>query len=180
MTAKQPARLHRMLLATAVAMVVTVGGVVIQDWTSNTPDQIAQTVPKQPAKPQILRQTDLQKAVAALGPFQTLAVPSSDHPDTNNPAVLLLRQDGSVAASQKWTLTFTHATWAALETMQISRVQVNGDYAVIEDSTGNVYTVRCGQPFVMEGVPQQLLLVDTAGQQWTAPTTRANILRRSL
>lgn len=172
--------LRRTCVSLVIAVIAGVGTEAVIDLGDNPPTTPPRAEQQAPEPPQILRQTDLQKSRAALGPFETIAAPSSDHPDTKFPAVLLLRQDGSVAASTKWKLPFSPTTWAQQDVFQISKLGVDGDYATIESSTGNVYTVRIGQPFLMEGVPQQILLIDSDAQQWTTPISRAQIARQAL
>ncbi len=179
-TARRTSRARQAGIAALAAVVVTLAAVVAVDLTSNTPQPLPAAVQEAPEGPQILGQTDLQETLAALGPFETIAVPTSDTPDTEFPALLLLRQDGSVAASKNWTLSYTPTSWAQQDTFQISKLQVRGKYATLQSAGGRVYTVRTGQPFLLEGFPQHVLLVTDDGQQWSIPSSRAHILRRSL
>lgn len=172
----------RLVIALAVAIVAVVGTTIVHN-IIDTPPQVVGSAPKLPAvQLQQPATTDLQQVEATLGSFGTLPVSSSNTPDTAFPAVLLIRQDGSIAASQKWTVPFSANEWAKQSSPQIAALSVSNGYATFKTSASGIfaYTVRVGQPFVLEQVPQYVMLIDAQGVQWSIGSTRAETLRRPL
>lgn len=125
-------------------------------------------------------QTDLQKAVTAFGPFEPLPAVASDQPDTRIPAVLLLKSNGLMQASSKWTVSLTQASWSPGKAYQVVASEVKGQFVTIKTSNGNVYTIRCEQPFLVEEYPQTMLYIDAQNQLWNTTSTRATLARQAL
>lgn len=173
--------LKRNAVAATTALFVAVGAWVVTDVINNPSPTRSQPAVMAPPIENRPLQTNLQKVVASLGPFETLAVTNSRHPETKHPAVLLLRQDGSTAASQKWTLPFTPTSWSAQsDSPQITRMLVDGDYVTLQTSIGRTHVVHAGQPFIIESHPQTIMTIDGDGQLWQTSATRAQFERSQL
>lgn len=170
----------RVLMATGIVGAAIVGHVVYHNLTATNQHPPAHAQPLPPVSSQTLTGTDLEHAVAGLGPFATLPPATDSRPDTHFPALLLLRQDGSAAASGRWTVPFTTADWQKQPAVQITRQSLQGDYALIQTDQGRDYTVHVGQPFLLEENAYQVYLIDKQGQQWQVSTARAVFLRQSL
>ena len=127
-----------------------------------------------------LTQTDRQTIVSGLGPFSTIAPPVGRNPDTQAPAILLLREDGSTAASLQWTVPFTPTTWAKQDVLQLTAATRLGNYANLVTDQGRSYEVRLNQPFVLEENPNQVNLIDADGFAWQISSGRAIALRVTL
>ena len=170
------------VIAVIVAILAVVGAVALQN-IRNTPPQFVGPSPSLPAvQQQQPSVTDLQRVEQVLGPFVPLNAFASNTPDTNFPAVVLIKQDGSEAASESYTVPFTPKGWARQDLPQISNLTVSESFAAFTTSsnTANSYTVRTDQPFVLEAVPQYVVLIDAHGKQWIIGTTRAMAARHHL
>lgn len=173
----------RIATAFAVAALVVTGYTIYRDATASPYQSHGNTQPLPAAQPQQPGPpTDLQQMEQALGPFTTLPSSDSSTPDTQFPAVLLVNQDGSISASQNWTVPFVSTEWAEQLSPQISALTVTGDYVSFKVSTSTVllYTIKVGQPFVLELVPNYVMYIDANGNQWSISTTRAGLARVSL
>lgn len=124
--------------------------------------------------------TDLQTVETQLGPFAVLPASNSPTPDTQYPAVLLARYDGSLAASQRWKLSTDLHNWTNQEAIQITNLSVHNGFATFSTGPAQVYTVHVDQPFVLENVPQYVMLIDEQGKQWQISTAKAIASRQTL
>jgi hypothetical protein len=174
---------RRLLAALIAATLITVAVTTVQN-ILRTPHQPIGSTPALPGvSQQTLGATDLQTMTAAFGPFVQLPASSSDRPDTKYPALLLMHQDSSEAASVGWTVPVTTTQpWEQLAAPQLSALSVAGDYASFKLATSTVfiYTVRVGQPFVLESEPQRVMYIDATGHQWSMSFGTAKQLRLRL
>ena len=179
-----PARQRLITLGLAGGLVVSgVGYGGYRLYESLTQTSVVTPVNRQPlpAPPEIpLTATDRQKVVTGLGSFSTIAPAIGRNPDTQAPAVLLLREDGSIAASVQWTVPFTNTSWSKQDIIQLTAATRLGNYANLQTDQGRTYEVRLGQPFVLEETPGQVMLIDQDGFQWQISTGRAIALRLPL
>lgn len=173
-----PRRVGAAVAAGGIAFVVTFG---LGQAFSGPYYPPAQPPAKAVPKVQPLKATDLQQVRNAFGPFSTIAVNAgSPEPDTRSPAILLLSNDSSVQASTKWTVRFNKQAWSQQPAFQISGVSVSHGYATFGMGQGSVFTVKCGQPFVLEDQPQQVVLIDVNAKQWIVNSNRALVLRERM
>lgn len=172
---------RRIVIAFLVATIATVAITVIGN-IMRIPDQHFGKASLPPVTQQQPGSTDLQQVQAKLGPFVMLPVSDSTTPDTQYPAVLLIGGDGSISASQAWTVP-TSGAWAKQDAPQISaQSPVSNGYVTFRLSTSTVlaYTVKVGQPFVLDSVPQQLMYFGADGSQHSTNMASAELLRRHL
>ncbi|MGF7228448.1 MAG: hypothetical protein ACQR33_00495 [Candidatus Saccharibacteria bacterium] len=111
-----------------------------------------------------------------------MSTSDSSTPDTQYPAVLLVGGDGTVAASQTWQVPFSATTWSKQDAPQITAATFTGDYVTFRLSTSTVfaYTVRLGQPFVLQSVPQYVMCFGPDHQQYSTRIAVAELLRRHI
>lgn len=171
---------RRLVVAAIIAVTSGVGTTVWHDITAVTPQHIGSVTPLPPVEQPPLTPTDLQQVESRLGSFVVLPASNSPTPDTQFPAVLMARQDGSVDASTQWTVPFQEKQWVQQDSLQITNVSLQGDYVTFSTGPARVYTVHVNQPFVLELVPQYVMVFDGHGKQWSISTTQAIALRQHL
>jgi len=137
--------------------------------------QLPKLPPDKPGAP-----TDLETIEAKLGPFQVLQPSSSNRPDTAYPAVLIIRQDGSTGASKDWTVPFDARTWSPQEPIQITGYNRSGDYETFSTGPDRAYTVRLGQAFVLETMPQQVFAFNAQGKPEAISGNQAIVIRQHI
>ena len=164
--------------ALILAVLITIAGTAAHNILSNPKQTIGNPDPLPTVPQQSLKPTDLQQVEETLGPFTTLPVSNSATPDTKYPAVLLIRQDGSIAASVQWSVPFQSLNWVKQDAVQIVSLTVKDGYATFSTGPGRAYTVRCSQPFVLEAVPQFVWVIDSGGKQWSISSNNAAALRQ--
>jgi len=170
----------RLLTALVVGVVFGLAPVVLDDVTSPSP-QPASAPQKPPAAEAPLTQTDLQQVRSALGPFTVIPVlNNTPTPETKAPAVLILNQNGSTEASERWTVLYHTVQWSRRDSFYIRSVSMTLGYATIGTSSGQVFVVKAGQPFLLEADPGHVLVVDASGLVYQLTTDRAEALRQPL
>jgi hypothetical protein len=173
----------RVIVIVVAAALSTVAVTVVHNITSTPHYRVTAPAKLPPVQQQQPQSTPLQQVEKYFGRFQVLPNDSSDTPDTQAPAVLLVDDgSGTVSASQSTQVSFSPREWTKQDVMQIQGLTVVDGYATFRTdlSTIFVYTVKVGQPFFLESLPQTLLLIDEHGKQWQLSTTRAETLRRPL
>ena len=174
--------LYPILGITVLIIVVTLVVITIITNILNTAHQnfgSQQTLP--PATQQPLQPTNLQQVEAVLGPFSTLPASNSSTPDTQYPAVLMIRQDGSIGASSNWSVPFnTGAGWTQQSAGQIVSLTVMSGFATFSTGPGRSYTVKCNQSFVLEQDPQYVYVITSSSMQYSISSARAEVLRQHI
>jgi hypothetical protein len=161
----------------AAAVLAPVGLKIIGSGTSPTSQPPTVTQPLPPANNQPLTQTDLQQALNLFGPWQTIA-PSEQQPDSHQPALLVLNQNGGTIASQHWTVPFSTDKWEQQASTNIAKLSVEGTHVRITSTLDQPYIVHVGQPFMFERTPGQIYLVDQAGNIWYIDLAGATAIRQ--
>jgi hypothetical protein len=118
--------------------------------------------------------TDLQALRQDFGPWRQLA----DRP-TDSPALLLL-QNGSASASERWTVPPTATWWAQDIGGNVNSVVVSGDYATITDADDISYTVGINQAFVLSANPDTVLLISPSRTVMSMSLAQATAVRQPL
>jgi hypothetical protein len=174
---------NRAIALVAVAL-LGLGGVALANYIGSGPTtQPAVQQPLPPVEEQPLTDTNLTQAKQALGPFETIAVSAdTPTPDTHSPAVLLLNQDNSTQASQRWTIPFNGSTssWKQTSVTQIRSISLVNGYVTFGSNLNRTFVVKCNQPFIFEEMPQQVVVIDPQGNTWSTTTARATASRQPL
>ncbi|MGH8483324.1 MAG: hypothetical protein ACRESP_02880 [Pseudomonas sp.] len=157
-------------------------GFVTPSSSSSPEPAISQSQPRlDPVAPEPLVPTDIQQVRDALGPFETILVATdTPTPDTRNPAVLILNDDGSTEASTAWTVPFEPTSWTRENDFRIRGLSFDVGFATIAASNRRTYVVRAGQPFLFEDEPNRMLVVGPDGQMYALTMARAQAQRQSL
>lgn len=155
-------------VALVLVLIGTFGSALVEEIFAPSPlapPPVAQPIPPAP-HPEPLSPTNLQQVREGLGPFQTIVVRSdTETPDTDYPAVLMLKEDGSTQASEKWTVPFDTATWTREDHFLIDRKSPMRGYFIIV-SSNRTFTVQALQPFVFEAEPEKAVVIDAQGVVW--------------
>jgi len=178
---KKPTRRRRGLIAVGVGLLAAaVTAVVIYATTGpTTPPDEKDPVPPVAQGP--LTDTDLQQVKSVLGPFKAIpADADSPTPETNAPAVLILNQDGSTLASEKWTVPFEATQWSKGDVFQIRSQSMALGYVTIGTNRQRTFVVKANQPFIFEETPQKVHIIDGQGNTWSVTTARAEAQRQAL
>ena len=178
---KQPIRRRRGLIAVGAGLVAAaITAVTIYAFSGPTTPPDEQD-PMPPVAQGPLTDTDLQQVKSVLGPFKAIAADAdSPTPETNAPAVLILNQDGSTLASEKWTVPFEATQWSKGDVFQIRSQSMALGYVTIGTNLKRTFVVKANQPFIFEEVPQQVHVVDGQGNTWSTTTARAEASRQAL
>lgn len=128
-----------------------------------------------------LEPTSLDEFKNIFGPFETIVIDTnSATPDTHDPAMLILNQDGSTQASQSWTVTFSADSWDVATTpLEIGSMTVQMDTVFI-GTNDRTFVVKANQPFIFEERPETVYAVDAQGQIWSVTTAWAENSRNEL
>ena len=169
-------RLNRTtIIALVVALVLAIaGGIILAAVSSGNTPPAAQSgsVQRNPISQQVPPGTnDLQKLMQKFGPWKQLT-PSTQFPQTGSPALLVL-ESGNYYASENWTIPTNQPGWQPDQSGLVTGVDVQGNYAVIEDQNGNQYVVRIGQPFIFSDNPTTVVRIDPIGNVYTLELTFA-------
>ena len=95
-------------------------------------------------------------------------------------AVLILNQDSSTLASEKWTVPFEATQWSKGDVFQIRSQSMALGYVTIGTNRQRTFVVKANQPFIFEEAPQQVHIVDGQGNTWSVTTARAEAQRQAL
>lgn len=120
------------------------------------------------------RSTDLQALRQDFGPWRQLTGQL-----TGNPALLLL-ENGSVYASQRWTVPPAAAWWAQDIGGNVTSVQGSGEHANITDADGIGYTVSINQAFIISSNPGTVLLISPGSTVMSMSLAQATAVRQRL
>jgi hypothetical protein len=118
--------------------------------------------------------TDLQALRQDFGPWRQLAGPPASGP------ALLLLQDGSVYASERWIVPSGATWWTADLGGNVTSVQVTGSRAAITDADGVSYTVGVNQAFINSANPDAVLLINPSGAVMSMSLAQATAVRQPL
>jgi hypothetical protein len=118
--------------------------------------------------------TDLQALRQDFGPWHQLTGPPASGP------ALLLLQNGSVYASQRWTVPSSATWWTTDLGGNVASVQVTGSRAAITDADGVNYTVGINQAFVNSANPDTVLLINPSGAVMSMSLAQATAVRQPL
>lgn len=174
---------RRILIGVVLGVVIAIAATIVSNILNTPQINTGKAAPLPAVQQQQPGVTDLQAMENTFGPFVTLPASNSNTPDTRNPAILLINQDGSEAASSRVFVQFYPGNpWAPQDAPQITALSVNNGYATFQLNTSNVfvYTVKVGQAFVLAAEPSKVMCIDAHGNQWSISTTSAATLRRTI
>lgn len=178
---KQPIRRRRGLIAAVAGFVAAATTAVVIYAVSGPTTPLDEKDPLPPVAQGPLTDTDLQQVKTVLGPFKAIAADAdSPTPETNAPAVLILNQDGSTLASEKWTIPFEATQWSKGDVFQIRSQSMALGYVTIGTNRQRTFVVKANQPFIFEEAPQQVHVIDGQGNAWSVTTARAEAQRQAL
>jgi hypothetical protein len=118
--------------------------------------------------------TDLQVLREDFGPWRQLTGQS-----TGSPALLLL-ENSSLYASQRWTVPSTATWWTTDLGGNVTSVQATGSRATITDADGVGYTVGVDQAFIISSNPDTVLLISPGGTVMSMSLAQATAVRQPL
>jgi hypothetical protein len=168
-------------LGAALLAVVTIAAAIYIYATTGPTTQSDEKDPLPSVAQGPLTDTDLQQVKTVLGPFKAIAADAdSPTPETNAPAVLILNQDSSTLASEKWTVPFEATQWSKGDVFQIRSQSMALGYVTIGTNRQRTFVVKANQPFIFEEAPQQVHIVDGQGNTWSVTTARAEAQRQAL
>ncbi len=134
--------------------------------TATSEPGVAQSVPP--------GSTDLQALRQDFGPWQQLT-----DQVTGGPALLLL-ENGSVYASERWTVPSNATWWAQDLGGNVTSVHDIGGGAAITDADGVGYTVGFDQAFIISSNPDTVLLIGPNSTVMSMSLAQATAVRQPL
>jgi hypothetical protein len=174
-------RRRRGLIALGAGLLAAATAAVVIYATTGPTSPLGGKDPVPPVAQGPLTDTDLQQVKSVLGPFKAVTADAdSPTPETNAPAVLILNQDGSTLASEKWTVPFEATQWSKGGVFQIRSQSVALGYVTIGTNLRRTFVVKANQPFIFEETPQQVHIIDGQGNTWSVTTARAEAQRQAL
>jgi hypothetical protein len=150
-----------LVAALCVALIAIIIAVSVNSGSSAPPaqpgtsgqHQITQVVPP--------GDTPVQQLVQKYGLTHQIT-PSAEFPQTGAPGLLLL-ESGNYYVSETWTIPANQPNWQPDESDLVPGIQMQGQYAVIQDQNDNQYVVKIDQPFVFADDPYHVIRIDSTG-----------------